>query len=102
MASLIETKVLIEMLKEPEKKHYGNVLRKALDIPSGSLYPMLIRMEEKGYLTSAFEQNPRLKRGERHYYWFTPEGVDYARTLALELCADVCQAMAQWSEGEAP
>ena len=95
MASIVEARVLMEMLRAPQEKHYGNALRKALDIPSGSLYPLLIRLEEIGYLASAFEENPRLKRGERHYYWFTPLGNDYARKTCHALCAEYCQIISE-------
>ena len=93
MASLVEVRVLMEMLRDPVDQHYGNALRKALDIPSGSLYPLLIRLEEKGYLASAFEENSKLKRGERHYYWFTPLGKDYALKTCHELCAEYCEVV---------
>lgn len=93
MASLVEVRVLMEMLRDPVDKHYGNALRKALDIPSGSLYPLLIRLEEKGYLASAFEENSKLKRGERHYYWFTPLGKDYALKTCHELCAEYSEVV---------
>ncbi len=93
MASLVEVRVLMEMLRDPADQHYGNALRKALDIPSGSLYPLLIRLEEKGYLASAFEENSKLKRGERHYYWFTPLGKDYALKTCHELCAEYCEVV---------
>ncbi|MEZ4629491.1 MAG: helix-turn-helix transcriptional regulator [Deinococcales bacterium] len=95
MASFLEVQVLIEMLKAPQAKHYGNALIKALDIPSGSLYPLLIKLEERGYLQSAFEDNPRLKRGERHYYWFTDVGLDYALDTCKSLCEDYCKMLSQ-------
>ncbi len=98
MASYLEVKVLVEMLKKPREKHYGNALRKSLDIPSGSLYPLLMRLEAKGHLESAFEENPRLKRGERHYYWFTSQGLDYAMKTCRSLCQEICEALSEWEQ----
>ena len=98
MASYLEVRVLVEMLRSPKDKHYGNALRKSLDIPSGSLYPLLMRLEAKGYLDSAFEENPRLKRGERHYYWFTSQGLDYAMETCRTLCQEVCEALSDFEK----
>jgi PadR family transcriptional regulator PadR len=60
---------------------YGFQLGKATDLPSGSVYPILRRFEERGWVTSREEVIDPDARRPRHrvYYSLTAEGRRVAR-----------------------
>lgn len=69
---------------------YGYDIVKALDhvsqgrfqMPEGTLYPILYRLEDKGYVSIRYETSG--KRMRRAYYSLTEEGQAYYRALAEE------------------
>lgn len=71
--SLATAQVLSEMLKRPADEFYGMELIKATGIPSGSLYPIMMRLEDHGWVTSHWEDLEEGKR-KRKFYRFTPLG----------------------------
>jgi PadR family transcriptional regulator PadR len=68
--------VLRVLLDHPLQKYYGLELSKAAGLPSGSLYPILARLEQQGWLTSDWEQVDQRAAGRprRRYYQLTGEG----------------------------
>lgn len=68
--------VLRELLAEPERERYGYELAKATGLASGTLYPILMRLESRGLLDAWWELG---ERKPRHVYRLTPDGLDYAR-----------------------
>lgn len=79
--SLQTLKVLAEMLKNPTAEHYGLEIAKGTGLPSGSLYPILLRLEQHGWLTSDWEDIDPVAEGrrKRRYYRFTSDGLRQAR-----------------------
>ncbi len=80
-------RVLSVMLANPKAEHYGlSVLREA-DLSSGSLYPILRRLEQARWLTSSWEAVDAAEAGRprRRYYQLTGEGVVAARNALAEL-----------------
>ncbi len=76
-------RVLGAFLADPTARRYGYDLMKAARLPSGTLYPMLARLQDEGLVTSAWEQYaPDPGRPPRKYYQLTGEG---ARIARLEL-----------------
>jgi DNA-binding PadR family transcriptional regulator len=77
-------RVLRAFLADPAGRHYGYPLMKAARLPSGTLYPMLARLQEQGLVTSEWETRPEDAGGRplRKYYQLTAEG---ARVARLEL-----------------
>ena len=69
---------------DPAAQHYGYDLMKAAKLPSGTLYPMLARLEQEGLVEAEWEdQRPDAGgRPPRKYYRLTAEG---ARVARLEL-----------------
>ena len=55
---------------------YGYDLMKRADLKSGTLYPLLARLEQGGYLVSQWEENPSPQSGRpaRRLYVLTEEG----------------------------
>jgi DNA-binding PadR family transcriptional regulator len=77
-------RVLRVLVTDPTAQHYGYDLMKAAKLPSGTLYPMLARLEQDGLVDSEWE-DPRPDAGgrpPRKYYRLTAEG---ARVARLEL-----------------
>lgn len=74
-------RVLQVFLADPSAGHYGYDLMKAAKLPSGTLYPMLARLQAQGLLSSAWEPQPDDASGRppRKYYQLTGEGVRVAR-----------------------
>jgi len=63
---------------------HGYDLAKATGLKSGSLYPILIRLGDQGYLESRWFEPDQPGRPPRHAYRLTAEG----RKLALEQTSD--------------
>ena len=79
-------KLASAFLAEPEADRYGLDLMKDTGLASGTLYPMLARLEQAGWVHSAWEDIDPVAEGRprRRYYRLTAEGVRSAR---LELAA---------------
>jgi PadR family transcriptional regulator PadR len=66
--------VFRELLAEPERWRYGYELAKATGLASGTLYPILMRLEERELLEARWEL---AERKPRHMYRLTPDGFAY-------------------------
>lgn len=66
---------------------YGLDIADRLSILSGTLYPLLGRLERKGWLTSKLEDvDPHeVGRPRRRFYELSGEGEEHARMAHLEL-----------------
>jgi PadR family transcriptional regulator, regulatory protein PadR len=74
-------RVLRVMIADPSAPHYGYDLMKAAKLPSGTLYPMLARLQQDGLVNAEWEA-PRpdaAGRPPRKYYQLTAEGLRVAR-----------------------
>ncbi|WP_433622747.1 PadR family transcriptional regulator [Nocardia sp. CA-120079] len=76
--------VLREFLECPNEPHYGFEMMRTCEISSGSLYPILARLEKVGWIESKLEDiDPKVEgRRARRYYTMTAEG-EFAATQAL-------------------
>jgi len=77
------TAVVLALAVEPSAWRYGYELCRELDLKPGSLYPILVRLADRGVLETAWETAPPTGRPPRHLYRLTGAG----RTLATELAA---------------
>jgi PadR family transcriptional regulator PadR len=79
-------RVLTALLEHPTGKHYGFEVCKATKLPSGTVYPLLMRLEQAGWLDSAWEDvDPReAKRPRRRFYQLNGEGVRHAQAALQE------------------
>jgi PadR family transcriptional regulator, regulatory protein PadR len=74
--------VLAELASNPGRDRYGYELAKATGLASGTLYPILMRLEERGLLDARWELG---ERRPRHVYRLTSDGVAAAaRALGTE------------------
>ena len=74
-------RVLRVLIADPAAPHYGYDLMKAARLPSGTLYPMLARLQQQGLVESEWEPQQRDAGGRppRKYYRLTGEGVCVTR-----------------------
>jgi DNA-binding PadR family transcriptional regulator len=77
-----QTRLLLqELLGEPQAWRHGYDLSQETGIKSGTLYPLLMRLEEQGFLESRWDEPEREGRPPRHAYRLTAGGVALARAL---------------------
>lgn len=75
--------ILEEFIERPREWRYGYELSRETGLKSGTLYPILMRLEKCGLLEARW-----VSTGEgvppRHTYRLTPHGLDLARTRLAE------------------
>jgi len=73
--------VLRAMLAEPTKETYGLQVCQDAGLPSGTIHPILARLERLGWVESRWEDvNPQEEgRPRRRYYKLTEDGAERAR-----------------------
>jgi DNA-binding PadR family transcriptional regulator len=80
-------RVLRAFLEDPAAPRYGYDLMKAAGLPSGTLYPMLARLEDQKLVTSAWETPQTAGERPRRYYQLTGEGIQVARLELAQVSA---------------
>lgn len=71
--------VLQALLLRANEWRYGYDLSKEIGLPSGTLYPVLMRLADRGFLESAWHEPARPGAPARHAYRLTRTGVAFAR-----------------------
>jgi DNA-binding PadR family transcriptional regulator len=73
--------ILAALLQDVATAHYGLELAKTAGLPSGTIYPILARLERAGWIESELENiDPKVAgRRARRYYTLTGEGERVAR-----------------------
>jgi PadR family transcriptional regulator, regulatory protein PadR len=82
-----QARVLRVFLGDPTAPRYGYDLMKAAELPSGTLYPMLARLETQKLVVSAWEAPRQDGERPRRYYRLTGEGIRVARLELAQLSA---------------
>jgi DNA-binding PadR family transcriptional regulator len=83
------TRALAAFLETPRSWRYGYELMKLAELSSGTLYPLLARLTEDGWLEARWEESELPGKPARQLYRLTSTGRAEAR-LALE------RAQASW------
>ncbi|MCW6003616.1 PadR family transcriptional regulator [Micromonospora sp. CPCC 205371] len=70
------------MLERPDSQMYGLELVEATGLPPGTMYPIMARLENAGWVSSRWEEiGPEAKnRPRRRYYRLTADGIVQARS----------------------
>lgn len=70
--------VVRALLSDPSQEMYGLQISQAAELPSGTVHPILARLEGYGWLVSRWEDiDPREEqRPRRRYYRLTPDGIE--------------------------
>jgi PadR family transcriptional regulator, regulatory protein PadR len=74
--------ILRALAADPSRWRYGYELGLEVGLQTGSLYPILMRLSDRGLLESAWESEPPPGRPPRHLYRLTGEGVRLACDVA--------------------
>jgi PadR family transcriptional regulator, regulatory protein PadR len=72
-------RVLGAFLADPGAPRYGYDLMKAARLPSGTLYPLLARLEHQMLVAAHWETPQQEGQRPRKYYMLTSEGIRVAR-----------------------
>jgi PadR family transcriptional regulator, regulatory protein PadR len=72
--------VLGALADHPDQWHHGYALCRTLGIKAGTVYPILIRLAERGLVETSWEHAPPSGRPPRHQYRITNAGAEYATT----------------------
>jgi DNA-binding PadR family transcriptional regulator len=78
--------VLRAMLAEPARELYGLQVCQEAGLPSGTIHPILARLEGLGWAESRWEDaDPQHEgRPRRRYYRLTEDGAERARTALAQ------------------
>lgn len=74
-------KVLNAFCERPQEWRHGYDLSRASGLSSGTLYPLLIRLHERGLLDAQWVAPERPGRPPRHAYRLSASGVAFVATL---------------------
>jgi DNA-binding PadR family transcriptional regulator len=76
------TTLLAALLQQPRSWHYGYELSRRTGLKSGTLYPLLIRLNDQGLLESKWMEPDPPGKPPRHAYKLSPSGLAFAREVA--------------------
>jgi PadR family transcriptional regulator PadR len=79
--------VLRAFASAPSVWRYGYELGLEVGLKTGSLYPILMRLSDRGLLESSWESDPPPGRPPRHLYRLTGTGEHVAADVAREPAA---------------
>jgi PadR family transcriptional regulator, regulatory protein PadR len=80
-----QTLMLLAVLSEqPRKWRHGYDLSRDTGLKSGTLYPILMRLCDRGHLEARWEESTEPGRPQRHMYRLTAAGGALAREQLLE------------------
>jgi DNA-binding PadR family transcriptional regulator len=86
--------VLRFLLRDPVGEHYGLEISRGSGLPTGSIYPILTRLETAGWIISAWEEIDESKEGRRRrrYYWLTDYGAKRAQAALDNTLSELSHA----------
>jgi PadR family transcriptional regulator len=74
--------VLLAIADDPDRWHHGYELCRTLGLQAGTVYPILIRLAERGYVETSWERGIPPGRPPRHLYRLSAAGAEYVATLS--------------------
>ena len=75
--------VVAALAESGEEWSHGYELCRALGLKAGTVYPILIRLAERGLVETRWETDPPRGRPPRHLYRLTAAGAEFARDAAV-------------------
>ena len=93
--------VLRQALLEPTREWYGLEMVQATGLPTGTVYPIITRLEQAGLITSRWESPAEhaevaQPRPRRRYYQLTKDGAENARVALAAAHANRATAPVPW------
>src|SRR5205085_9912010 len=92
--------VLAALCDQPSQWQHGYALAKQTGLKSGTLYPILIRLADRGLVEACWQEEPTPGRPRRHLYRLTSAGLASA-TEALASAAERAAAKAGTAKARA-
>ena len=90
--------VLRALAADPARWRYGYDLAAEVHLKSGSLYPILVRLADRGLLDTSWEPG-RGSRPPRHLYRLSPTGREFVAALtAARVDRTTLSPHNRWSE----
>jgi DNA-binding PadR family transcriptional regulator len=72
---------LAAFLEQPQAWRYGYDLTRETGVKSGTLYPLLMRLHDQGFLEAEWRPPEKAGRPPRHAYRLTATGLALAREM---------------------
>jgi DNA-binding PadR family transcriptional regulator len=76
--------VLAALCAEPREWRHGYGIARDTGLKSGTLYPILIRLADRGLVEARWEEGQPVGRPRRHLYRLTPEGLASAEAALAD------------------
>jgi PadR family transcriptional regulator, regulatory protein PadR len=76
--------VLAALCEEPSAWQHGYALARQTGLKSGTLYPILIRLADRGLVEARWQEEPAPGRPRRHLYRLTADGLAVATATLAE------------------
>jgi len=76
------TAVLLALAEDPAAWRHGYDLSQETGLKAGSMYPILMRLADRGLLETTWESDVPVGRPPRHLYRLTDSGLELAAELA--------------------
>ena len=80
-------KLLRMLIADPTANYWGFEIMKATGLASGTVYPLLARLESIGWLESGWDDEQMVSGPRRRYYRLTDDGAVSARVALAEASA---------------
>jgi PadR family transcriptional regulator PadR len=81
--------IVLALADEKSGWSHGYDLCRRLDLKAGTVYPILMRLAERGQVETAWETDPPAGRPARHLYRLSGAGAELAGELRTAAVADV-------------
>ena len=81
--------LLAVLLEQPREWRYGYDLSKATGLKSGTLYPILMRLDEQGLVESGWRESDQPGRPPRHIYRLSRKGLRFAEQQSSEIGQEI-------------
>ena len=86
--------VLVALQERHGQWSHGYELCRALDLKAGTVYPILMRLADRGLVETAWEQEVPQGRPARHLYRLSAAGAELAASLVRPVASDEAAAAA--------
>ena len=81
--------MLAALCDQPSSWQHGYAIARDTGLKSGTLYPILIRLADRGLMEARWEDEQPAGRPRRHLYRLTPDGLASATAALAEVTPEV-------------
>jgi PadR family transcriptional regulator, regulatory protein PadR len=94
--------VLAALCEEPSHWRHGYALAEQTGLKSGTLYPILIRLAERGLVEACWQEEPAPGRPRRHLYRLTAPGLASAMEATASAAGSAARPAARVARAGRP